>query len=413
MRRYIYRARDSKNGRVIKGAIQAENERAAGKLLVEQGYTPDVIKEESEGLGFFDRLKNKVSNKDRVVFTRQFATLIGAGLPLSTSLRTVADQTESRPMRIVVENILADAEAGRTLADAFAKYPEIFNKVYLSLIKAGEASGTLDMSLKRLATQQERDEAIMSKIRGAMTTPLITLAVILIVVVFMIIVVVPQVQSLYEDLGKPLPWATGVLMGMANFLLAFWWLVAMVVGFLVWFLIQFKRTEMGMKTLATMKLNLPMFKMMFWRLYNARFARTTQILLSTGVSMLDTLKISAESMNNVVMQEQVEIAMKRVEAGKPLSESLRDRSYILVLVPQLASIGEQSGKIDEMLGKAAQVYEDELDEQIRTLSSMIEPVMMVVMAVLVGGIVMAVLFPIYAIVTDIQMGMIPFWGLIF
>lgn len=161
---------------------------------------------------------------------------------------------------------------------------------------------------------------------------------------------------------------------------------------------------MGKKVMATAKLNMPMFKLMFWRLYNARFARVSQILLSTGVSMLDSLKISSTAMNNVVMQEQINMAIEKVEAGKPLSDSLKDRSYILPLLPQMTSIGEQSGKIDEMLGKAAQVYEDELDEQIRTLSSMIEPIMMVVMALMVGGIVGAVLFPIYAIVTDIKVG---------
>lgn len=402
MKRFTYKARDSKTGNIIKGAIQAESERAAGKLLIEQGYVPDVINEEENNVSLFDKFKNRVTSKDRIVFTRQFATLIGAGLPLSVSLRTVVEQTQSKPMRAVVENILADAESGKTLYEAFSKYPKIFDNVYLSLIKAGEASGTLDLSLKRLAQQQERDEAILSKIRGALTTPMITLAVILLVVVFMVVVVVPQVQGLYEDLGKELPLMTKILMGLAEFLIGYWWIVLMVLVFLVWFFMQFKQTDMGLKMLATIKLNVPMFKLMFWRLYNARFARVSQILLSTGVSMLDSLRISSTAMNNVVMKEQIEIAIDKVEAGKPLSESLKDRSYILPLLPQMASIGEQSGKIDEMLGKAAQVYEDELDEQIRTLSSMIEPIMMVVMALMVGGIVGAVLFPIYSIITDIK-----------
>lgn len=403
MKKFTYKARDGQSGKMVRGAIQAESERMAGKTLIEQGYTPEVITEEGS-LGLLERFKNRVSNKDRVVFTRQFATLIGAGLPLTVSLKTVAGQTQSKPMRKIIENILIDAEAGKTLAEAFSKYPEVFNNVYLSLIKAGEASGTLDLSLKRLASQQERDEAIMSKIKGAMTTPVITLIVILAVVVFMILMVVPQVQSLYEDLGKELPVMTKILMAVANFLLTYWWLVLFLLGFLVWFFFQFKRTDTGKKFLSTVKLNLPLFKAMFYRLYNARFARTSQILLSTGVPLLDTLKISGEAMNNVVMEEQVKIASKGVEAGKPLSETLKNRSYILPLVPQMASIGEQSGKIDEMLGKAAQVYEDELDEQIRTISSMIEPIMMVIMAVMVGGIVGAVLFPIYSIVSEIQIG---------
>ena len=388
-----------------KGAIQAENERAAGKLLLEQGFTPDVIKEEGNS-SWFERFKNRISTKDRIVFTRQFATLIGAGLPLGVSLRTVAEQTENKSMRSVIEDILASVESGKSLSQSFAQYPDVFDNVYLSLIRAGEASGTLDLSLKRLATQQEKDEAMMSKIRGAVTYPAIVLVIILAVLVFMVIIVVPQVRSLYDDLGKDLPFLTAVLVAISNFLTNYWWIVLICVGVAIWFLLQFRKTDTGIKFFATFKLNVPLFKSLFRRLYMARFARTTQILLATGVPMLDSLKISGAAMNNVIVEEQIDIASEKVRGGRSLSESLKDRDYMLPLVPQMASIGEQSGKIDEMLGKAAQVYEDELDEQIRTLSTMIEPILMVIMAVLVGGIVGAVLFPIYALVNDIQMGVI-------
>lgn len=403
MRRFTYKARDSRTGKIVKGAVQADTERAAGKLLIAQGYTPDTIVEENEG-GLLGKVKGRIRAKDKIVFTRQFATLIAAGLPLASSLKTVSEQTESKPMKRVVEEVLADVEGGMNLSDAFAKHPKVFNKVYLALIKAGETSGTLDLALKRLAAQQEKDEQMMSDIRGALTYPGIVLAVILAVMIFMILVVVPQVQGLYEDLGKELPWMTAAMVAIANFLIKFWWLVLIVLAVAVGTFVQYIRTDGGIRFMANLKLKVPLFKGMFHRLYMVRFAGTMQNLLSTGVAMLDALEISAESMNNVVLEEEIMAAAEKVKSGRALSESLKDKEYILPLVPQMASIGEQSGKIDEMLGKAAKVYEDELDEMIRTISKLIEPILMVVMALLVGGMVGAILFPIYSLVNDIQMG---------
>ena len=402
MKRFIYKARDSKTGEIMKGVIQAENERTAGKLLIEQGMTPDRIDEDMSGVGLFQRFRNKVTMKDKIVFTRQFATLIGAGLPLSNSLRTVIEQTESKPMQKVVESILVDVEAGKTLTQACEKYPDVFNKVYIALLRAGEASGSLDVSLKRLAEQQEKDHAMISRIRGALIYPAIILMVIIAVLIFMVLMIVPQVQSLYKDIGKDLPWATMVLVSFANFLVAFWWLVTILLGIAIYFLLQFRKTTTGIEWSAMIKLNVPIFKTMFWRLYNARFARTASNLMSAGVSIQDTLQISAEAMNNVVLEKEIKDVSEKVKQGKTLSSSLKNLSYILPLVPQMASIGEESGKIDEMLATAAQVYEDELEEQIRTISTMIEPVLMVVMAIMVGFIIVAVLFPIYSIVNDVQ-----------
>ena len=401
MKRFTYKAIESKSGKTVKGAIQAETERAAGKLLIEQGLVPESIDEEETG-GLLDRFKNKVSSKDKIVFTRQFATLIGAGLPLTTALRTVNEQTQSKPMKAVIDSLIQDVEAGRTLTQSCEKFPDIFDHVYIALLRAGEASGTLDLSLKRLADQEEKTEAMISKIRSALTYPAIVLLVIIAVLVFMIIVVVPQVQLLYEDLGKQLPWITKMLTDVADFIMNQWYILLIIIAALVFFGVQFLKTRVGNKFAAVFKLNVPLFKGMFLRLYNARFARTAENLLSTGVSIQDTLTISAEAMNNVVLEEQIKIASEKVKQGKPLSESLKARSYIMPLVHEMASIGEQSGKMDEMLGKAATVYENELDEQIRTISAMIEPIMMVVMALLVGVIVMAVLLPIYSLVSEVQ-----------
>lgn len=399
MRRYHYKAKERRTGRMVSGNVQAENEQAAGKILVDQGYIPQKVT--LEGGGLFGQNMNKMSSKQRIVFTRQLATLVGAGLPLSNSLHMIAEQTEDAATKSIVEEISAQIEAGKTLHDAFSKYPEVFNKVYLALIEAGEASGTLDISLQRLATQQEKDANMMSKIRGAMTYPAIVLLVIIAVVAFMMVAVVPQVEGLYRDLKKPLPGLTQFMVNISNFFITNWWLILLVIAFIVWFVFQFRRTDVGKKFFATFKLNVPLFKDLFLRLYNARFARTAQMLLSAGVPMLDAMKISAEAMNNIVLEDQITQAATMVRSGKPLSVVLKGRDYILPLLPQMAATGEQSGRIDEMLGKAAEVYENELDERLNAIATMIEPILMVVLAIVAGGMVAAILFPIYSIIGDI------------
>lgn len=400
MRRYAYRAKETKTGKVVKGVIQAENERAAGKLLLDQGFIPDSIEQDDDNT-WLSKLRSRVSTKDKIVFTRQFATLIGAGLPLSNALRTLIEQTQSRPMRNVIEDILSMVEAGKSLFEACSKHPDVFDQVYLSLIQAGEASGTLDLALKRLADQKEKDAAMISKIRGAMIYPIIVLLVIIAVVVFMMVMVVPQVSDLYDQMGQELPGATKVLVAVSNFVMNQWYVVLVVLGIITIVFIQFLKTETGIRLMANFKLHVPVFSKLFLRLYNARFARTMQMLLSTGVALLEAMRMSGEATSNVVFLEQITLAKEKVQGGKPLSEALKDKKYIMPLVPQMASIGEESGKIDEMLGKAAQVYENELDEQIATISTMIEPILMVIMAALIGFIVLAVLMPIYSLVSSV------------
>ena len=278
----------------------------------------------------------------------------------------------------------------------------MFNEIFVSLMAAGELSGTLDESLKRVAAQQEKDAAVASKIKGALTYPVIVLFVIFGVMIFMLIAVVPQVEKLYEDLGKELPLLTQIMVNTANFITQFWWIVLIVVGIGVYFTNQYFHTESGIRFKDSFKLKVPLFGKMFQKLYMARYARTSQTLLSTGVSMLDTMKITARAVNNTLIAEAINRAAEKVQGGKALSVALEPEEVILPLVPLMIKIGEQSGKIDDMLGKVAQVYEDELDEEIRTISTAIEPILMVVLAVVAGGMVGAILFPIYSLVNGIN-----------
>ncbi|MBR5939180.1 type II secretion system F family protein [Candidatus Saccharibacteria bacterium] len=398
MKRFSYKAKDKSTGKLIKGNIQAENERTAGRLLIEQGYVPESISE--QGTGLLSK-GNRITTKDRIMFTRQMATLIGAGLPLAASLRTVVEQTQNKSMKNIAEEILANVEAGKSLHESFSHYPQVFNGVYLALIQAGEASGTLDLALKRLADQEEKDAAMMSKIRGALVYPGIILAVIIAVLAFMMIAVVPQVEDLYNDMHQELPGLTNILVDITNFFGSFWWLILLIViGIIGGIYYSVKYTTPGRKAMDAFKINVPIFGGLFRKLYVSRFARTCEMMLATGVPMLDSVKISINAVNNVVVEEEYSKALESIKGGKPLSKSLKDREYMLPLVHQMASIGEESGKIDEMLGKAAQVYENELDEQINNISTMIEPILMVVMAGLIGVVVGGTLLPIYSLVNS-------------
>ena len=402
MKKYDYEARDSASNKIVKSVVQADSENAAAKLLTAQGFVPLKIELQDDKTNFFARFSGRITTKDRVVFTRQLATLIGAGLPLAQSLRTVQEQTTNKRMQEIVQEIISDVEGGKSLSDSFAKHPEAFNKVYVALVSAGETSGTMDDSLKRLAAQQEKEAAMMSKIRGAMMYPSIVLAVIILVIGFMLFTVVPQVEGLYRDLNKGLPFVTLMMIKTANFFSSLWWLVilAMIIG--GYFLAQYLKTEQGIRVKDTFKLNVPMFKGMFRKMYMARFARTGQVLLSTGVPMLDMLRITSDAVNNVIISESILRASDKVKGGKALSASLSNEDYFLAMVPQMIKIGEQSGKIDEMMGKTAQVYEDELDEEIRALSTAIEPVLMVFLAIVAGTMVAAILLPIYSLVGNIN-----------
>ncbi len=403
MRQFSYQARDNASDKIVKAIIQADSEQSAARLLVRQGFTPLDIKEASSTGGPLAKITGRITVKDRIVFSRQLSTLISAGLPLSQSLHTVLEQTANKQLQTVVQDIITAVEGGKSLSDAFSKHPEVFDKVFLSLINAGEASGTLDDALKRIATQQEKDAATMSKIKGALMYPIIVMVVIFGVMAFMLFTVVPQVEQLYSDLNQNLPFLTSVMVGTANLLASYWWLALILLGVGIYFFLQYLKTESGIKFKDTFKLNVPLFGKMFRRLYMARFSRTGQTLLGTGVSMLDMLHISSEAVNNTIIGQGIERAAGKVKGGKALSEALKPEEYILPLVPQMIKIGEQSGRIDEMMGKTATVYEDELDEEIKAISTAIEPLLMVVLAVVAGGMVGAILLPIYQLVGDINL----------
>lgn len=397
MLNFTYKARDLASNKIISSTVQAESEAEAGKLLMGRNLIPLSIVPEGQNAGLFDKFTNRISTKDRVVFTRQLSTLIGAGLPLTQSLHTVQEQTANKKLKTVVQNIISSVEAGSTLANAFEK-EGIFSELFIALIAAGEVSGTLDKALERIANQQEKDAEIASKVRGAMVYPGIVLGVMVGVVVFMLTNVVPQIENLYDSLGKDLPFLTQIMVNAAHGLTKYWYIIILVLGIGFFYLKRYVKTPTGKRQADSIKLKLPMFGNLFSILYMARFTRTGETLLMSGVPMLEMLRIAGQSVGNIPVQDALSRTAEKVKSGKSLAKSLKNEELILPLVPQMISIGEQSGGVDTMMGKAATFYENELDNAIKNISTAIEPILMVCLAVVAGGMVGAILFPIYSLV---------------
>jgi len=392
---YVYTARNPQTGETVKSTVQADSEAAAAKLLSDQGLVATSIAAEGQGFSFG---KGRVGAKDRVLFSRQLSTLINAGLPLLQALRSVTNQTTSKNLKVILSQIIGDVEGGSALAKAMGKYPRVFNQVYISLIAAGESSGTLDQALERLAIQQEKEADLNAKIRGAMIYPVIVLVVMTAVVGFMIVKVLPQVKLMYENTNSgELPLVTRILLAVSDFTIKYWWIELLVIGLVLFFGTRWARTGPGKEVVDKVKMKAWPIGPLFMKVYMARFSRTGQTLVASGVPLLQMLNITAQSVNNVHIERSIHRAIERVKGGKSLADSIENDPNFLPLVPNMLRIGEQSGAIEDMMAKVADYYEKEVDNEVENISSIIEPVMMVMLGVAALIIVAAVLLPIYGL----------------
>lgn len=397
---FTYTARDQTTNKKVSSTLQAESQSAAAKLLLSHNLMPLEIKAEEESTGLLGFIKNRSSVKDRVIFTRQLATLINAGLPLTQSLHTVQGQTKNKHLKTIAQDVISRVEGGSALADAFKRHPKEFNELFIALVAAGEVSGTLDASLERVADQQEKDAEIMAKIKGAMMYPIIVLVVMLGVVLFMMMTLLPQVEMLYSDTGQSLPILTQILLGVVNAIKKFWYLVPVPIALAVFFTNKWIQSGPGKAVVDGLKMRAPIVGPLFMKMYMARFARTGSTLIASGVPLLKVLEITARAVNNVHIAESINRAAEKVKGGKSLAKTLEGDPSFLDLVPQMLSIGEQSGATEKMMGKTADYFEKEVDDQIKAISTIIEPVMMVVMGGVALVIVGAVLLPVYTLSGD-------------
>lgn len=396
---YTYTARDAATGQKVKAEVQAESKLAAARLIQKEGLAPLEINEKDLKGNIVSRYFDRVNTKDRIIFSRQLSTLINAGLPLTQSLRSVLNQTKSKQLQIIINAILADVEAGKPMSESLAKYPKVFSQVYVSLVTAGETSGTLDVALERIANQQEKDAEIVSKVRGAMVYPIIVLLVMTAVVGFMVVSVLPQVETLYDGIpGATLPLITRILLAISHFIINKWPIVVIVFIFIAFLTTKFASTLTGKTFIDKLKMKMWPIGPLFMKLYMARFARTGTTLVSTGIPLLSMLDITAKAVDNVHIAKSITQAAEKVKGGKSLSEALTGDPNFLELVPQMLKIGEDSGAIEQMLQKTADYYEKEVDNQVKAISTIIEPVLMIIMGFVAIIIVGAVLLPIYGLV---------------
>lgn len=392
---FTYEARDAATGKKVKSTVQADSERAAAKLIREQGLSPLSVKQDDSGTkGIF----NKVKTKDRILFARQLSTLINAGIPLVQGLRMTQKQSASKPMQAVLSDVIADIEAGQSFAAALSRHPEVFGTIFTSLVAAGEVSGTLDKALERLAMQQEKDAEIQSKIRGAMIYPMIVVAVMVAVVGFMVVSVLPQVKIMYDGMrGAKLPILTSALLGLSNLIIKYWWAFVALLAIGGFFSGKWARSVTGKRFFDKVKMRTPPLGPLFMKVYMARFARTGSTLIASGVPLLQMLEITGKSINNVYIEESIARAIIQVKGGKSLADALEGDPNFLELVPNMLRIGEQSGAVESMLSKTADYYEKEVDDQVKAISTIIEPILMVLLGIVALIIVAAVLLPIYSL----------------
>jgi type IV pilus assembly protein PilC len=396
---FAYTAKDPKTGKTVKAQVEAETEAAAAKLIQAEGLAPlDIKSQGGASDGTVGKFRNRVRTKEKIIFSRQMSTLINAGLPLVQSLRNVNAQTENKTFKGVINQIITDIEGGSAFSLALKKHPRVFNHVYVSLIAAGEASGTLDKALERIANQQEKDAEIISKVRGAMAYPAIVLLVMVGVVGFMIVKVLPQVEGIYKGIpGAKLPFITVALLDISHFTIKYWWLVILLVVLAIFSTTRYARTPGGRQVIDKFKMKAWPVGPLFMKLYMARFARTATTLISSGVPLIQMLEIVSEAISNVHLERSMKSAIEKVKGGKALSDAIDGDPNFLVLVPSMLRIGEQSGSLETMLEKTADYYEKELDDQIKSISTIIEPVMMVALGIIAFIIVAAVLLPIYGL----------------
>ncbi len=389
-------------GKKIKGVIDADSSTAARQKIRGQGNYPVEIKETSTKITtaaktslFSLQLSPRVKQQEVHIATRQLATLLGAGIPLVPSLNGLIDQTDNRSFKTILTQIKDAVNEGNALTSALAEHPRLFSRIYTNMVQAGEASGSLDVVLERLAEFGENQHALRSRIRAAMLYP-IFMAVVGIVVLFVLITfVVPSITSVFEGTKQALPLPTIVLIGMSAFLKRFWWLVLMAAASAIGTIRWYVNTKDGRQRWDHLKLTLPGLRGLNIKTASALFGRTLSSLLQSGVPLITSLQIVKNIVDNVILSDLINDACNELEKGLSLSQFFKGNPYFPPMLVQMMAVGEQSGELDKMLAKAADSYEREVESKILALTSLIEPVMILTMGVVVSFIVVSILLPIF------------------
>jgi type IV pilus assembly protein PilC len=398
---FEYTAKNATNGQIMKGQMQAQTRdevvghiRKNRLILVNIREAPKQIK--------FSLGQPSIKTRDIVIFTRQFATMINSGLPLVQSLSILAAQTENKALKEVTKQVVFDVEAGNTLADAFSRHPKAFSGLFVNMVAAGEAGGILDTILLRLATFLEKNDALVRKVKSAMIYPAVIMSVAAIAITVLLIFVIPVFQSMFGSVNMELPLPTRVVISMSEFLIGYWWAILAAIGGAVFLLRQYYATPNGHRNIDRMMINAPVLGDVIRKSAVSRFTRTLGTLISSGVSILDGLEITAKTAGNQVIHDAVMESRNSIAGGETIAAPLERSKVFPPMVISMIAVGEQTGGLDEMLSKIADFYDEEVDVAVGALLSLMEPVMIVVLGVVVGGMVVAMYLPIFDMMNAIQ-----------
>jgi type IV pilus assembly protein PilC len=343
-----------------------------------------------------------IATRDVVVFTRQFSTMVNAGLPLVQALDILAKQSENKSLQTITRNVVFDVESGNTVADAMQKHPRAFTELYVNMVAAGEAGGILDTILMRLATFLEKADALKRKVKGAMIYPAVIMSVAGLAIAVLLIFVIPTFEKMFREAKVPLPLPTMIVIALSRFLKAYWWLVASGMGVAAWMGRRYYLTKNGRLQLDRIALKLPVLGQVLRKSAISRFTRTLGTLISSGVSILDGLEITAKTAGNRVIQDAIMQSRTSIAGGDTIAGPLQKAGVFPPMVISMISVGEQTGGLDEMLTKIADFYDEEVDAAVAGLLSLLEPVMIVVLGVVVGGMIVAMYLPIFNMMDVVQ-----------
>lgn len=389
MAQYNYKAMD-KNGKAKKGSIEAINLDKAKEKLKSEGLIVQDIKEQGAGKKGGGK---KVKDKDLAVFCKQFSAVLKAGVTIISALEMMSEQLENKTLKRALQEAQAYVQKGGTLADAFKLNPKVFPPIMINMTAAGEMSGNLEICFDRLTTHFETANALHSKVKGAVTYPIVILIVVVAVVAVLLVGVIPQFSQMFDDLGSELPAATQMLVNLSDFLQHKWYILVIIVAAIVFGLKAFGKTEPGSLMYAKIGIKFPLFGNLTIKSAAATFSRTMATLMASGISLIDAVEQVAKMINNRIIREALLDAKTQIAKGVPLSKPLRDCGIFPPMLPQMTKIGEETGNIEDMMDKVADYYEMEVNDATDALTAAMEPLIIVIMGVVVGGIVMAIYSP--------------------
>lgn len=387
----------NKNGKEIKGSIEAANEEKARTTLKAEGYLLVSLEEASIlSRDINISIGSPVKPRDLSVFCRQFVSILSAGVSIVNALDMLHQQTDNKPLSKAIKEVQTSVEKGENLADAMRTQHKIFPSMLTNMVQAGEVSGDLETVFERMAIQFEKDTKLKTQIKKAMMYPMIVGIVAVAVVVLMMVVVIPNFMSMFDDMNIEMPYMTRLVIGMSDFLRTQWYIVVIVIGVIVAGYKMYKKTPAGEKALGLLVYKLPFFGKFIEKSNSARFARTMSTLLAAGISMIEALDITARTMDNVIAKEALMDAKEDVAKGMPLSVPMKNSGIFPPMVYQMTKIGEESGNIESMLSKVADYYDEEVEAAAETVTAIMDPMIIVVLALVVGVIIMAILQPMMA-----------------